>query len=181
MIISRRGVCGGFFKEPMLSEKRVIQMTRMAIDEKENARFYGSVANISKRDYIGAKGTVAFIVGTITYGVIFLAIMAALFNTVIGNIDQVTIMLIGVLGLLGYLFYLFFYMAISRRRAARRYDRGKAALDRRIGDIKRLEDIYIEEEENRSPTISMEALDEALPMEALSAELPDERNSQESL
>lgn len=165
----------------MLSEKRVIQMTRMAIEEQEEARYYIPVANISKRDYLGAYGILSFIVGTITYAAIFVGVMAALFNSVIGNIDQMTVILIGTLGLLGYLFYLFFYIVLTRRRAAKRYDRGKRALDRRMIAIRELEDIYIEEEENRSPTISMEALDEALPMEALSAELPADQADRDTL
>ena len=165
----------------MLSEKRVIQMTRMAIDEEKEARYYIPVANISKRDYIGVYGVLSFVVGTITYAAIYVGIAALLFNTVIGNIDQITIMLFGLLGILGYLFYLFTYMTITRHRAAKRYDRGKRALERRLTNIKMLEEIYIEEEENRSPTISMEALNEALPIEALSAELPEGQGEEETL
>lgn len=142
----------------MLSEERVIQMTKMAIEENEDARYYIPVANISKKDYVGAYGVIAFIIGTIIYAAIFLGVMALLFNTVIVNVDETTILLIGMLGLLGYLFHLFFYMFLTKRRAVKRYNKGKAALERRMVAIKELEDIYAREEENRSPTISMEDL-----------------------
>ncbi len=148
-------------------------MTRMAIEDEKEARYYNPVANISKRDYMGAYGVLAFIIGTITFAAIFIGIMAALFNSFIENIDQATILMIGMIGLLSYFIYVVLYIAITRRRAAKRYDRGRAALVKKLEAIKELEEIYIEEEENRSPTISMEALNEALPVEALSAELPD--------
>ena len=146
----------------MLSEKRVIQMTRMAMDEKKDARYYVPVANISKKDYIGAYGVVAFIIGTITYAAIFLGVMAVLFNTVIVNVDETLVLLVAVLAVIGYLFHLFFYIFFSRRRAAKRYKIGREALERRIASIKKLEEIYVEEEENRSPTISMEDMEDLI-------------------
>ncbi len=145
-------------EQTMLSEERVIQMTRMAMEESKDARYYIPVANISKKDYVGAYGVIAFIIGTIIYAAIFLGIMALLFNTVIINVDETTILLIGVLGVLGYLFHLFFYMLLTKRRAAKRYNKGKAALERRMEALNKLEDIYAREEENRSPTITMEDL-----------------------
>ena len=154
-------------------------MTRMAMEEEKEARYYIPVANISKRDYMGVYGVLAFIIGTVTYAAFFLGVMAVLFNTVITNIDEATVLFIGTVGLLGYLFYLFLYIFLSKRRAGKRYVRGKAALEKRLKNIKKLEDIYIEEEENRSPTISMEALNEALPLEALQAELPAQGDKEE--
>ncbi len=133
-------------------------MTRMAMDEQNDARYYSPVANISKRDYMGAYGVIAFIIGTIVYAAIFLGVMAVLFNTVIVNLDETLVLLTGVIGILGYLFHLFLYIYLTRRRAAKRYTKGRAALERRMAAIKELENIYAEEEENRSPTISMEDL-----------------------
>ena len=103
-------------------------MTRMAMEEEKEARFYIPVANISKRDYMGVYGVLAFIIGTVTYAAFFLGVMAVLFNTVITNIDEATVLFIGTVGLLGYLFYLFIYIFLSKRRAGKRYVRGKAAL-----------------------------------------------------
>ena len=128
------------------------------MEEQKDARYYIPVANISKKDYVGAYGVIAFIIGTVIYGAVFLGIMALLFNTVIVNVDEVTVLLIGVLGLLGYLFHLFFYMMLTRKRAIKRYARGKAALERRLAAIDELSDMYAREEESRSPTISMEDL-----------------------
>ena len=146
----------------MLSEKRVIKMTRMAMDEKNDARYYAPVANISKKDYMGAYGVVAFIIGTITYAAIFIGVMAVLFNSVIVNIDETLILLIGVLAILGYLFHLFLYIFFTRRQAAQRYKVGRAVIERRMADLKELEELYIEEEENRSPTISMETMEDLM-------------------
>ncbi len=146
----------------MLSEKRVIKMTRMAMDEKNDARYYAPVANISKKDYMGAYGVVAFIIGTITYAAIFIGVMAVLFNSVIVNIDETLILLIGVLAILGYLFHLFLYIFFTRRQAAKRYKVGRAVIERRMADLKELEELYIEEEENRSPTISMETMEDLM-------------------
>ena len=132
------------------------------MDEKKDARYYVPVANISKKDYIGAYGVVAFIIGTITYAAIFLGVMAVLFNTVIVNVDETLFLLVAVLAVIGYLFHLFLYIFFTRRRAAKRYKIGREALERRIASIKKLEEIYIEEEENRSPTISMEDMEDLI-------------------
>ena len=132
------------------------------MDEKNDARYYAPVANISKKDYMGAYGVVAFIIGTITYAAIFIGVMAVLFNSVIVNIDETLILLIGVLAILGYLFHLFLYIFFTRRQAAKRYKVGRAAIERRMADLKELEELYIEEEENRSPTISMETMEELM-------------------
>ena len=132
------------------------------MDEKNDARYYAPVANISKKDYMGAYGVVAFIIGTITYAAIFIGVMAVLFNSVIVNVDETLILLIGVLAILGYLFHLFLYIFFTRRQAAKRYKVGRAAIERRMADLKELEELYIEEEENRSPTISMETMEELM-------------------
>ena len=88
--------------------------------------------------------------------------MAVLFNTVIVNVDETLVLLVAVLAVIGYLFHLFFYIFFSRRRAAKRYKIGREALERRIASIKKLEEIYVEEEENRSPTISMEDMEDLI-------------------
>ena len=132
------------------------------MDEKNDARYYAPVANISKKDYMGAYGVVAFIIGTITYAAIFIGVMAVLFNSVIVNIDETLILLIGVLAILGYLFHLFLYIFFTRRQAAKRYKVGRAVIERRMADLKELEELYIEEEENRSPTISMETMEDLM-------------------
>lgn len=147
--------------------------------EEDDARYYIPVANISKRDFLGVYGIEAFIVGSITFAAAFAGVVAVLFNMVIVSIDQTVILLVGMLGILGYLFYIFLYITLVRRKAAKRYDRGKEALVKRIEAINELEEIYIEEEESRSPTISMETLNEALSVEALSAELPQKPDEKE--
>ena len=150
----------------MLSEERVIHMTRMAMDEEKNADRYTSVINITKKDYLSWHGLVSFLLGTITYVVFFGAMVAALLHKILDNITIPLVMLLALLGVIGYLLYLYLYMSSSRRWAKRQYEAGRKALHHRISDWDRLEEIYIEEEENKSPTMTIAPVEE-LPEEEL--------------
>jgi hypothetical protein len=69
------------------------------------------------------------------------------------------------IGILGYLMYLYVFMGSQKRAAKERYRIGKAALKERIEDWDILEEMYIREEESKSPTMVMENLSEYLPVE----------------
>ena len=147
----------------MLSEERVVHMTRMAMDEEKNADLYTSVININKKDYLSWYGLVSFLLGTVTYVTFFGVIVAALLHIVLDNITTPLLVMVALLAVIGYLLYLYIYMGSSRKWAKKRYEAGKKALHRRIADWDRLEEIYLEEEENKSPTMSLPS-SEGLPV-----------------
>ena len=139
----------------MLSEQRVIHMTHMAIDEEKHSRDYMSVININKKDYLSWYGLVAFLVGTITYLAFFAAVVAVVLHFVLDNITSLFVLMLSLLGIIGYLMYLYIYMSSTRKWARKQYERGKRALKRRVADWERLEQIYREEEESKSPTVTI--------------------------
>ena len=143
----------------MLNENRVRHMTHMAMDEKKNSRKYMSVVNLSKADYLSLNSLLAFLLGTITYAVLYFIIVAVLFNTVVSNISIMVFVLLLLIGVLGYLMYLYVFMTHWKKRASKRYNIGKRALNDRVQDWEALENLYVEEEENKSPTIAMKDLE----------------------
>ena len=149
----------------MLNQERVRHMTHMAMKEKEYSREYLSVVNTSKQDYLSMHATKAFILGTITYVFIYLLVVYALFQTLLGNIDKLVVVMLGLIGILGYLMYLYVFMRSKRRAAKEAYRMGKAALNERIEDWNTLEEMYIKEEESKSPTMVMDSLAEYFPVE----------------
>lgn len=149
----------------MLNQERVRHMTHMAMKEKKYSREYMSVVNTSKQDYLSMHATKAFILGTITYVFIYLLAVYALFQTLLENLDKLVIVMLGLIGILGYLMYLYVFMRSKRRAAKEAYRIGKAALSERIEDWNTLEEMYIKEEENKSPTMVMDSLAEYLPTE----------------
>lgn len=149
----------------MLNQERVRHMTHMAMKEKKYSREYMSVVNTSKQDYLSMHATKAFILGTITYAFIYLLTVYALFQTLLENLDKLVIVMLGLIGILGYLMYLYVFMGSKRRAAKEAYRMGKEALNERIEDWNTLEEMYIKEEENKSPTMVMDSLTEYLSTE----------------
>ena len=149
----------------MLNQERVRHMTHMALKEKELSKEYMSVINTSKQDYLSMNGTKAFILGTVTYIFIYFLVVFALFHTLLGNLNKMVVVMLALIGILGYLMYLYVFMGSQRRAAKERYRIGKAALKERIEDWNILEEMYIREEESKSPTMVMDRLDEYLPVD----------------
>ncbi len=149
----------------MLNQERVRHMTHMAMKEKELSTEYMAVVNTTKKDFLSMHATKAFILGTITYVFIYFLVVYALFHTLLGNLDKLVVVMLILIGILGYLMYLYVFMGSQKRAAKERYRIGKAALKERIEDWDILEEMYIREEESKSPTMVMENLSEYLPVE----------------
>lgn len=158
----------------MLNEERVRHMTHMAMMEKKKIKDYGPVTNIAKSDYLSLNSIFAFLLGTVTYVAFYFVLIAVLFNTVLENINVMVLVLLLLIGVLGYLMYLFVFMTKSKRNAKHRYKIGKKALNERIHDWEVLEQIYLEEEESKSPTIAMKDLQQIHQLDVEEAPLPAE-------
>ena len=138
-------------------------MTHMAMKEKKLSRAYMSVVNTSKQDYLAMNGTRAFILGTVTYLFLYFLLVFTLFHTLLGNLDKLVVVMLVLIGIMGYLMYLYVFMGSQKRAAKERYRIGKVALKERIEDWNILEEMYIREEESKSPTMVMDRLEEYLP------------------
>ena|GEM_PF-666645 len=142
----------------MLNEERVRHMTHMAMMEKKKLKDYGPVTNIAKSDFLSLNSMLAFLLGTITYVAFYSAIVAILFNTLLDNINTMVFVLLLLIGILGYLMYLYIFMTRAKKRAKHNYKVGRRALNERVHDWEVLEQIYLAEEERKSPTIAMKDL-----------------------
>ncbi|MBP5266446.1 MAG: hypothetical protein J6Z06_06475, partial [Lachnospiraceae bacterium] len=107
-----------------------------------------------KKDYVSSRKLFAFLIGTVLYCGIFGVIVAALFFTVIKNIDRITLLLILLVGLIGYLLFIYLYLLIVQRRASRRFKRESRKLEgyRRAWDL--LESLYEREEQEKAPKMA---------------------------
>ncbi|MCR4674356.1 MAG: hypothetical protein K5675_05035 [Lachnospiraceae bacterium] len=163
----------------MLNEKRVRHMTHMAMMEKKKLKDYGPVTNIAKSDFLSMNSLFAFLLGTVTYAVFYFLIIAILFNTVVTNINGLVLSLLLIVGVLGYLMYLYVYMSKAKKRAKKKYKRGRRALKERISDWDELERLYIDEEESKSPTIAMKDLQELHQLDNFEEEIFEEDEQEE--
>ena len=138
----------------MLNEERVRLMTKMAMFEKREGKNIAPILNYTKKDYVSSRKLFAFLIGTVLYCGIFGVIVAALFFTVIKNIDRITLLLILLVGLIGYLLFIYLYLLIVQRRASRRYKRENRKLEsyRRAWDA--LESLYEREEQQKAPKMA---------------------------
>lgn len=162
----------------MLNEERVRHMTHMAMMEKKNMKDYVPVTNISKSDFLSLSSILAFLLGTITYVGFYFVVIAVLFNTLLQNINALVLILLMLIGILGYLMYLFAFMTGARKRAKQQYRQGRKALNERVHDWDVLEGLYLQEEENRSPTIAMKDLEQ---LHQLDVSTKDQEMEQEEL
>ncbi len=106
--------------------------------------------------------------------------VAVVLHFVLDNITALFVLMLSLLGIIGYLMYLYIYMSSTRKWARKQYERGKRALKRRVADWERLEQIYQEEEESKSPTVTIatqEVLEELKETEEAAAE--DEEEEEE--
>jgi beta-lactamase regulating signal transducer with metallopeptidase domain len=129
-------------------------MTKMAMFEKREGKNIAPILNYTKKDYVSSRKLFAFLIGTVLYCGIFGVIVAALFFTVIKNIDRITLLLILLVGLIGYLLFIYLYLLIVQRRASRRYKRENRKLEsyRRAWDA--LESLYEREEQDKAPKMA---------------------------
>ena len=138
----------------MLNEERVRLMTKMAMFEKREGQNIAPILNYTKKDYVSSRKLIAFLIGTVLYGILFGAVVAALFFTVLMNIDRITILLILLVGVIGYLLFIYLYLLIVHRRASRKFKRETHKLEsyRRAWD--KLEQLYQREELERAPKMA---------------------------
>ncbi|MCR4998425.1 MAG: hypothetical protein K6A05_01135 [Lachnospiraceae bacterium] len=138
----------------MLNEERVRLMTKMAMFEKKEGQNIAPILNYTKKDYISSRKLIAFLIGTVLYGGLFGIVLAALFFTVILNIDRITILLILLIGVIGYLLFIYLYLLIVHRRANRKYKRESHKLENYRQAWDRLEKLYEREEQERAPKMA---------------------------
>lgn len=140
----------------MVNEERVIHMTRMAIFEKEKGPEYQPMLKYSKKDYIALNGWVGFFSGTVFFWAIYAAIITYLVSSVIENITAMYIVLIALVGLLGYAAYIILHVSSVRRKADKRYRRGRRMIKDLGNRYAKLHHMYESERQKTKPLLARE-------------------------
>ena len=126
----------------MLSEKRVIQMTRMELLYRKEGETIDKFDQLDKRDYVSYRGTVTFFVGTIIYLGLFVGVGSLIFAVTQINITDLSTSLLFFGGIVGYLVFLYICLLISRFRSIRRYNAGRRMADEMQKNWELLGELY---------------------------------------
>ena len=113
----------------MLSEKRVIQMTRMELLYRKEGETIERFDQLDKKDYVSYRGTVTFFLGTLIYLGIYAAVVSLIFVILQVNITDLTTSLLIFGGIVGYLVFLYICLLITHFRSVHRYDAGRRLAD----------------------------------------------------
>lgn len=142
----------------MLSERRVVHMTRMAIYEKEKAKEMQPAIQYAKKDFVSTRTFQSVLLGTFLYALAFGGIAVWLFYAYLDDFGMTELLIYIIAGLVLYVLFLFFRIRSSRRHARRDYEKSEADLAEFKRGIGILLKIYDAEERSRSPRRLKESL-----------------------
>lgn len=128
----------------MINEDRIKIMTKLALEEKKNGPLPSTIG-LSKKEYISSFRLFAFVVTTLLYGMLILAIAAILFVNVSGFFDKQNILLFLVTTTAIYLILLYIVLRIAKELSLRRYRREKKRLKAILEGWEQLEKLYEEQ------------------------------------
>ena len=142
----------------MLSEKRVIHMTRMELRRKRESEAYEVWLNTDRRDYISLHRVIGFVAGTLFYAVVAAAVGVTMVYVAVTNLSRS--LLIGFLlgAVIGYIVFMFFYQKWYYNYCSKRYVQAKNRAIAWRRDWDTLARIYEEEERAARPTVDMDVL-----------------------
>ncbi len=135
----------------MLSEQRVMHMTKMAMIEDKQVRKLGPAIHYRKRDYLSLCTLGGVFLGTLIYAALYAGLIVLLVSTLVVNIHLVGLILGILLGLVLYILYMYYYLRMVRRHAAKRYDEGVTLLRHLRKDYRELREMYQEEDLSKIP------------------------------
>ena len=135
----------------MLSEQRVMHMTKMAMIEDKQGRKLGPAIHYRKRDYLSLCTLGGVFLGTLIYAALYAGLIVLLASTLVVNIHLVGLILGILLGLVLYILYMYYYLRMVRRHAAKRYDEVVTLLRHLRKDYRELREMYQEEDLSKIP------------------------------
>ena len=138
----------------MINEERVKHMTSMAIFEKELGPEYQPMLRYSKKEYVALHGWGGFLAGTIFFGIIYVAIVVYIAGNVLENITTMYVLLMILAGLLAYTLYIIVHIHNVRRRATKRYRRGKRLIKELASKYSKLNLMYEDEVQQTKPLLA---------------------------
>ncbi|MBQ1597811.1 MAG: hypothetical protein IIT72_01370 [Lachnospiraceae bacterium] len=146
----------------MIDQRRVIQMTRMALQEKRAGHKIESVSDLGRKDYVSYHGVRAFFSGTVIYALLYFLVLGILFSTVLVKINNLWFVSLLTIGIIGYLIFLLIYLNRERRIALADYQEYHKALGQLQKEWDKLEEIYEDEERKQTSLNGGEAIAEKI-------------------
>ncbi len=140
----------------MINEDRVKHMTRMAIFEKKMGPQYQPMLKYSRKDFVALNGWAGFLAGSLFFWACYAAVITYLISFVIENITAMYIMLIALVGLLGYAAYIILHVSAVRRKADKRYRRGRRMIKELGNRYAKLNRMYESERQKTRPLLARE-------------------------
>lgn len=130
----------------MVNEKRVKQMTRLAVCEHKMGRETFRINSYYRRDYIRLQGLKTLVATTISYGICLAGYVGLRLEYILDHLMQIDYKNVGIIVVGSYLLLLFILFFLSRALAVRKYEREKKHLETYSHLLKELEQIYQEEQ-----------------------------------
>lgn len=106
----------------MLDVEKIKLMTKISFFEEKEEIEYTPVLKTNRKDYVGEKVLIEFLVSTFIYILLSIILIAALFLTLFDNISKGDMILILVLDVIGYVILLFFRLRRRRKLAKKEYN-----------------------------------------------------------
>ena len=142
----------------MLSERRVIQMTRMEMRRQRDMAEIAPFVNMDKRDYISLHNWLGFIVGSIFYWVIVASALLGVVSFFADDLSRGLLMALALGAVIGYIVFIFCYRSWYYRYSMQRYRRARQKIVRMKQDWDTLAEIYEDEMQATKPTVDLDLL-----------------------
>lgn len=142
----------------MLSERRVIHMTRMEMRRQRDMAEITPFVNIDKKDYISLHNWLGFIVGSIFYWIIIGAAFLGVLSVFADDLSRWLLISLALGAFVGYIAFIFFYRSWYYRLSMRRYREARRKIGLMKKDWDTLAEIYEDERQATKPTVDLDLL-----------------------
>lgn len=133
--------------ETMVNEKRVKQMSKLAIYEQKMGKEPFRLSSYYRSDYVRLQGLKTLVAITIAYGICLAGYMVLRLEYILDHLMQIDYKNVGIIIVGSYLLLLVVFFLLSRVLAVRKYERAKAQLEIYSHLLGELEQSYKEEQD----------------------------------
>ncbi|MBR1634386.1 MAG: hypothetical protein IJ682_04890 [Lachnospiraceae bacterium] len=142
----------------MLSERRVIQMTRMEMRRQRDMAEIAPFVDMDKKDYVSLHNWLGFIVGSVFYWIIVGAALLGVVSVLADDLNRELLMSLALVSVIGYIVFIFFYRSWYFRYSMRRFREAKRKINLMKKDWDILAEIYEDERQATKPTVDLDLL-----------------------
>lgn len=136
----------------MVNERRVKQMSRLAVYENRMGKENLKVSAYYRSDYIRLQELKTIVSVTIAYGICLLGSIGLRLEYILDHLMEIDYKKLGIMVGLGYVIVLAIFFFVSRILAVRRYEKAKSNFNTYYTLLEELEECYEEDDEQRGET-----------------------------